>query len=117
MIIYINIVGCIIAGICKINGLTICSCIVYRTINGYNNLLDNFGFGAAFPSNSNQTNTFYEDGKLSFEADGWIPAAMGIWYFPDGITLAPGEQIVVAINSAIIQNCLTKQKLQNYYTK
>lgn len=75
--------------------------------------LDNFGMGAAFPYNSNQTNYFYENGELSFVAEGWIPAAMGIWYFPDGISLAPGEQIVVAINSAI-DNTVTYSQSINF---
>lgn len=82
--------------------------------------LDNFGFGAAFPYNSNQTNTFYEDGELSFVAEGWVPAAMGIWYFPNEIQLAPGEQIVVAINSAIDNTITYSQSINfanaDYYT-
>ncbi|WP_297089607.1 DUF4876 domain-containing protein [uncultured Draconibacterium sp.] len=75
--------------------------------------LDNFGFGAAFPYNSNQTNYFFEQGELSFVKEGWIPAAMGIWYFPDGISLAPGEQIVVAINSAV-DNTVTYSQSINF---
>jgi len=82
--------------------------------------LDNVGFGAAFPYNSNVTNYFYLNGELTFVAEGWIPAAMGIWYFPDGISLAPGEQIVIALNSAIDNTVTYSQSINfanaEYYT-
>lgn len=82
--------------------------------------LDNFGFGAVFPYNSNSTNYFYQNGELSFVNEGWIPAAMGIWYFPNGISLAPGEQIVVALNSAIDNTVTYSQSINfanaEYYT-
>ncbi len=63
--------------------------------------LDNVCLAYAYPYNSNSTNHFYENGTLSYESEGWIPAGTGIWYFPDGITLASGEQIVVALYNAI----------------
>lgn len=82
--------------------------------------LDNLCLGAAFPSNSNATNFFYLNGELSFVTEGWIPAAMGIWYFPDGISLDPGEQIVIALNSAIDNTVTYSQSINfanaDYYT-
>jgi hypothetical protein len=75
--------------------------------------LDNLCLGATFPYNSNSTNYFYEDGELSFVAEGWIPAAMGIWCVPDGISLAPGEEIVIALNSAI-DNTVTYSQAINF---
>ncbi|WP_346857465.1 DUF4876 domain-containing protein [uncultured Draconibacterium sp.] len=75
--------------------------------------LDNFCFGAAYPYNSQGSNYFYSNGSLSYETEGWIPAAQGIWYFPEGISLEPGEQIVVALNCAI-NNTLTYSQSINF---
>jgi hypothetical protein len=82
--------------------------------------LDNLALGACFPYNSNATNYFYQNGVLSFVEEGWIPAAMGIWYFPDGITLGSGEQIVVALNCAVDNTQTYSQSINfanaDYYT-
>ncbi|WP_319267358.1 DUF4876 domain-containing protein [uncultured Draconibacterium sp.] len=75
--------------------------------------LDNLCFGMVYPYNSNSTNYFYEDGAPSYETENWIPAAQGIWYFPDGVNLASGEQIVVAFNSAI-DNTITYSQSINF---
>lgn len=61
---------------------------------------DNVTFGNPFPINSNATNNFIKNGELIYKNEGWMPAAFGIWHFNGNIRIAPGEQIVVAINSA-----------------
>jgi hypothetical protein len=82
--------------------------------------LDNICLGVAYPYNSNSTNYFYENGEFSFVAEGWIPAAMGIWYVPNGISLEPGEQIVIALNCAIDNTVTYSQSINfanpEYYT-
>ena len=75
--------------------------------------LDNLCLAQVYPYNSNSTNYFYEDGALSYETENWLPAAQGIWYFPDGVNLASGEQIVVALNSAI-DNTVTYSQSINF---
>lgn len=75
--------------------------------------LDNLCLAYTYPYNSNSTNYFYENGVLSYESENWVPAAQGIWHFPDGISVAPGEQIVVALNCAI-DNTVTYSQAINF---
>lgn len=63
--------------------------------------LENLCLGMALPYNANAANNDYVDGKLYYEAEGWIPAGNGIWYLPNNVTLAPGEQMVIALCGAI----------------
>lgn len=64
--------------------------------------LENLCFGMALPLNAHGTNNNYgSDGKLSYEAEGFIPASYAIWRFQSILTLQPNEQIVVAISGAI----------------
>jgi len=74
---------------------------------------DNVCFGFVNPYNGHATNNDYVGGTLFYESEGWIPAGQGIWYFPNGITLEPGKQIVVAINGAI-DNTPTYTKSINF---
>ncbi len=83
--------------------------------------LDNVCLGACSPANSNSSNKFYEDEtSLIYESAGWIPANQAIWYFPDGVSLEAGEQIVVALNSAIDNTVTYSQAINfansDYYT-
>lgn len=62
----------------------------------------NFCVAAAFPYNSNSTNNYLDaNGDLIYKNEGWIPAAAAFWHFQSGITLAPGEQVVMVIYQAI----------------
>ncbi len=61
---------------------------------------DNLTFGSPFPSNSNATNNFMQNGELVYLNAGWMPAAFGIWHINGNIRIAPGKQIVIAMNSA-----------------
>lgn len=63
--------------------------------------LDNLCLAMVLPYNGNTTNSDYVGDKLFYEAENWIPAGQGIWYFPSGLTLQPGKQIVVALNNAV----------------
>ena len=62
--------------------------------------LQNLCLGMVLPYNSNATNNDYQNGVLFYEAEGWIPAGQGFFYFKNEKTLAPGEQVVVAFNNA-----------------
>jgi hypothetical protein len=70
--------------------------------------------GIAAPYNAQASNNFYgEDGKLLYEAENWIPATNGFWYFTQSTILKPGKQIVVALNNAV-NNTLTYSKSINF---
>jgi hypothetical protein len=58
-------------------------------------------FGGIFPSNAHASNYFIQDGQLIYANAGWLPAHFGVWQVQTSDTLAPGEQIVIAINGAI----------------
>lgn len=85
----------------------------------YNNSQFDASFGnlcVAFcaPYNSQANNRWYgNDGKLVYEAEGYIPAIDGIWYFPDTLRLAPYTQVVVNCHGAI-DNTLTYPNSVNY---
>ncbi len=74
--------------------------ILYNNSNATASL-ENLCFGVTLPSNSHGSNNDYVDGTLSYASEGWIPAGFGIFYFSSTLTLAPGEQAVVAINGAL----------------
>ena len=61
----------------------------------------NICFAAINPSNAHAANKYLVDGKLSYEADGWLPAGWAIWWFNTTVTIKPWSQIIVAINGAI----------------
>lgn len=63
--------------------------------------LENTALGIATPYNSIGTNNYYQDGKLSYEAEGWIPAGAAIWYFKNPVSIEAGEQIVIALKNAV----------------
>lgn len=72
----------------------------------YNNsdqpaVLDNLCLGMVDPYNANATINNYVNGSLSYVGAGYTPAINGIWYTQGAVTLAPGEQIVVAMHGAI----------------
>jgi len=63
--------------------------------------LRQLALATTFSSNSNVTNNFLVDGVLTYETEGWQPAAFGLWYFDSDVQLAAGEQIVIALQRAI----------------
>lgn len=76
--------------------------------------LSNLCFGMAAPANAQATNNNYTtDGRLNYEDEGFTPVWNGIWYFPDDLTIAPYQQVVVNIHGAI-NNTLTVSQSVNF---
>jgi hypothetical protein len=75
--------------------------------------LENLCIGIVQPYNAHGSNNDYRDGVLLYENEQWIPAGNGIWYFPRNVTLAPGEEVVIAINNAV-DNTLTYSQSINF---
>lgn len=76
--------------------------------------LSNLCLGAVTPANAQATNRNYDDdGKLVYEAEGFIPVWNGIWYFPQTLDIAPYQQVVVNIHGAI-DNTQTVSQSVNY---
>ena len=75
---------------------------------------DNLCFGMAAPANAQANNNNYTDeGRLSYEGEGFTPVWNGIWYFPSTLTIAPYSQVVVNIHGAI-DNTLTFSNSVNF---
>lgn len=63
--------------------------------------LTNLCFATTIPYNSGGTNKDYNtDGKLFYEAQGWMPAGTAYWTFGDAPVIEPYKQIVVSFGSA-----------------
>lgn len=82
----------------------------------YNNspevaVANNLCVGMISPYNSNATNGWYTDGKLTYTD--MVPASTGIWWFQQPVILQPYEQRVVSVNGAI-NNTLTNSHSVNY---
>ncbi len=76
--------------------------------------LTNVCLGMIAPFNAQATNAYYgADGKLLYEAEGWIPAVQAFWYFQQPVTLAAGKQLTIALNNAV-NNTLTYSKSINF---
>ncbi len=58
-------------------------------------------FAFCSPFNSGSTSKYLVDGKLSYEAEGWLPAGYAIWWFDTNVIIEPYSQIVVSIFGAI----------------
>ncbi len=75
---------------------------------------DQLCIGIVAPYNSQATNRWYgSDGRLIYEADGYIPVIDGIWYFPQTLLIEPYERVVVNTHGAI-DNTLTYPQSVNY---
>ena len=85
----------------------------------YNNcpqkaVINNLCFGQASPSNAQANNQNYgNDGKLTYESEGFIPVWNGIFYFPGALEIAPYSQVVVNVHGAI-DNTQTVPNSVNY---
>ena len=76
--------------------------------------LNRVGFAMADPYNAESgSHLFLQNGILSYEAEDWIPAIHGIWYFQDGNTIAPYTELVVNVCGAI-DNTKTYKNSINY---
>ena len=78
-----------------------CKAIVLYNNGGKAVELSNWGIAMCAPLNANIENKNVVDGKLYFEAEGWVPALQGVWYFPGTVTIQPYSDLVVALTSAI----------------
>ncbi len=85
----------------------------------YNNcgqkaVINNLCFGIGAPANGHANNKNYgEDGKLTYESQGFIPAWHGIWWFTESLEIEPYSQVVVNIFGAI-DNTQTVSQSVNY---
>ena len=75
--------------------------------------LKEVAFAMVNPYNATESNKDYENGVLKYENAGWIPAGMGLWYFPNSVILEPGKQIVV-VHTGAIDNTKTYSQSINY---
>lgn len=87
----------------------------------YNNSADtvcanNLAFAVCDPANAFSPVDWYENGKLIYESEDYLPAAHGIWYFPSTLVVMPYSQVVISVNGAI-NNTLTQSKSVNYANK
>jgi hypothetical protein len=74
--------------------------ILYNNSNGVADLTQ-LSVATTLPANGHATNNFLSDGALTYASEGWLPAGFGVFYFPNKVELAPGEQLVIALTSAI----------------
>ena len=85
----------------------------------YNNcpqqaVVNNLCIGFTTPYNSEADNKNYDaNGLLVYEAEGFIPAQNGIWYFPQSLVIEPWSQVVVNVHGAI-DNTQTYSQSVNY---
>lgn len=63
--------------------------------------LENTALATTIPYNSTTSNKYYSNGKLSYEAEGWIPAGAAIWYFKNSVSIPAGKQLVIALKNAV----------------
>ena len=96
-----------------------------RYIILYNNsdgevALDDVCLAMVLPYNSNaNSNADYQGDALFYEAENWIPAGQGVWYFTSEVKLQPGKQIVIALANAVDNTTLYSNSINhanaNYY--
>lgn len=63
--------------------------------------LDNICLGTVAPLNSNSNSKYLVDGVLSYISQGWVPATYASPYTKSGVSLEPGEEMVIALCGAI----------------
>lgn len=64
--------------------------------------LSNLSLAFCVPLNAYGINSNYDaDGKLNYSDEDFLPAGSAIWTFPEGITIEPYSEIVIALNGAI----------------
>ncbi|MBO7378478.1 MAG: DUF4876 domain-containing protein [Bacteroidales bacterium] len=77
-------------------------CTLYN--NGQTPLrLTNLALGISSPytAQANSGSNYTEDGHLSYESEGFIPAIQAIWYYPDTLVLEGNQSATIALNGAI----------------
>lgn len=85
----------------------------------YNNcpeqaVINNLCIAIGSPYNGHASNNnFTEEGELVYEAEGFIPAQNGIWYYPHALVIEPYSQVVVSCMGSI-DNTQTYSQSVNY---
>ena len=88
----------------------------------YNNcpqqaVVNNLCFGFATPYNAEGNNHCYdENGQLVYDAEGFMPALNGIWYYPYSLVIEPYSQVVINVHGSI-DNTQTYSQSVNYANK
>ena len=89
-------------------------CIILYNNSPQTAQFDNLCIGFCSPYNSQANNKWYDkSGQLIYEAENYIPAIDGIWYFPNTLTIEPYQQVVINCHGAI-DNTLTYPNSVNY---
>lgn len=77
-------------------------CIILYNNSDQPAAVSNLCIGEGAPSNGHSNNNNYgSDGRLTYEAEGFIPVWNGIWYFPETLEIAPYSQVVINVHGAI----------------
>ena len=77
-------------------------CVILYNNSSQTASISNLCFGEASPANAHAQNKNYDaNGRLTYEAEGFIPAWHGVWYFPSTLEIAPYSQVVVNVHGAI----------------
>lgn len=89
-------------------------CIILYNNSNQKASLSNLCIGEGSPSNAHAQNKNYDpEGKLTYEAEGFIPLWHGIWYFPEVLEIEPYSQVVINVHGAI-DNTQTVSQSVNY---
>lgn len=75
--------------------------ILYNNSDLSAKITKNFALATTMPYNSSGANKYMVGGKLSYEAEGWIPAGQAVWYFNKEVVVEPYEQVVIALANAV----------------
>ena len=89
-------------------------CIILYNNCGQQAVVNNLCFGFCTPYNAQgQNHNYADDGTLTYELQGFIPALEGIWYYPHSLVIPPYSQVVVNVQGAI-DNTQTVSQSVNY---
>ncbi len=88
-------------------------CIILYNNSPQPTKMANVCLGIVTPYNSQSNNKWYDNGKLIYESEGYLPVLDGIWFFPDTLVVEPYTQLVVNCSGAI-DNTLTYSQSVNY---
>ena len=89
-------------------------CLVLYNNSDQKATISNLCIGETSPANAQAQNKNYDaDGHLTYEAEGFVPAWNGIWYFTAPLEIEPYSQVVINIHGAI-DNTQTISQSVNY---
>ncbi|MDR1866545.1 MAG: DUF4876 domain-containing protein [Bacteroidales bacterium] len=75
--------------------------IVLYNNSGQDASIKNLTLGSSYQWNAHATSYFTVNGELIYANEDWIQVAMGAWRITKDTVIAPGEQIVIAMNLAV----------------